>query len=370
MKTKTAILSSLLVIVTTLFLITPPLKADVNEDLHWFTIYSIVVENCGDNEYIGDVLRERRAHFRDRYLSHTYDFSASPWVTPEVREAWVQGYTGRGVTIEIRDDFQGTYSQSGGRRYYWPAHGELVQLIISGGRLGNTTFTGIAPDATIIRRDKVTGQYTAGVDIVNESNSSQYRCPINSADIIEQTQAWWDTHYLPFVGTPLYENRTFAHLENLLVIKSAGNRGADTCLPGGYCTDSSLTLLRERDHAENAILVGALRFGNNISTKAGVTRDSYVVDTTRYELVWDEDGTRRQMRFGGASAAVPTVTGKAALIRSKFPTKTGPEVATLIQQTARDLGVSGVDDHWGNGQVNLTRALLQGEPPSQCDSQE
>jgi len=59
----------------------------------------------------------------------------------------------------------------------------------------------------------------------------------------------------------------------------------------------------------------------------------------------------------GTSFSTPYVTAVAAMIKSRAPQLTPKEVANIIFITADDLGEPGVDDIWGHGLVNPTRAM-------------
>lgn len=61
--------------------------------------------------------------------------------------------------------------------------------------------------------------------------------------------------------------------------------------------------------------------------------------------------------FGGTSAACPQVAGVAALMLSVRPDLTETQVRTTLQNTARDLGVSGFDNTYGYGLVNAGAAV-------------
>jgi subtilisin family serine protease len=58
----------------------------------------------------------------------------------------------------------------------------------------------------------------------------------------------------------------------------------------------------------------------------------------------------------GTSASAPHVAGLAALLVERFGRSPGA-IRTLIQDTADDLGKSGVDPRYGKGRINVARAL-------------
>ncbi|MBL8672033.1 MAG: S8 family serine peptidase, partial [Alphaproteobacteria bacterium] len=69
---------------------------------------------------------------------------------------------------------------------------------------------------------------------------------------------------------------------------------------------------------------------------------------------FDADGYET---YSGTSQAAPHVTGAIALLMQMFPNLTPQQVVQLLFVTADDLGAAGVDDVYGNGLVNLTRAM-------------
>lgn len=65
----------------------------------------------------------------------------------------------------------------------------------------------------------------------------------------------------------------------------------------------------------------------------------------------------RYYRGSGTSFATPIVTGIASLVISKKPEFTGPQVARILKQSARDIDVPGVDQFSGFGLVDASAAL-------------
>ncbi|MDB5100225.1 MAG: peptidase [Cyanobacteria bacterium RYN_339] len=62
----------------------------------------------------------------------------------------------------------------------------------------------------------------------------------------------------------------------------------------------------------------------------------------------------------GTSMASPFVAGVAALVRSRFPRLSGVEVKRRIENTAKDLGNPGADDHFGHGRIDAAAAVAGG----------
>ena len=61
--------------------------------------------------------------------------------------------------------------------------------------------------------------------------------------------------------------------------------------------------------------------------------------------------------WSGTSMATPHVAGVAALIISHFPSWTNSDVRMDLQDTARDLGPTGWDEHYGYGKVDARENL-------------
>ena len=67
-------------------------------------------------------------------------------------------------------------------------------------------------------------------------------------------------------------------------------------------------------------------------------------------------------RVQGTSFAAPLVAATAALIRSRWPEMSAPNVINRLIRTAQDLGVRGRDDTYGYGEVNPVAALTASVP--------
>ena len=69
------------------------------------------------------------------------------------------------------------------------------------------------------------------------------------------------------------------------------------------------------------------------------------------------NNTNYTTTFNGTSAACPQVAGVAALMLSVRPDLTETQIRTTLQNTARDLGISGFDNTYGYGLVNAYAAV-------------
>lgn len=64
----------------------------------------------------------------------------------------------------------------------------------------------------------------------------------------------------------------------------------------------------------------------------------------------------------GTSMATPHVSGAVAIAREMFPRATPSELASLVLQTATDIGAPGVDDQFGWGMLNLGNLAATRDP--------
>ena len=255
------------------------------------------------------------------------------------------------MNVLVSDDFTGWAVNWNDSTYHIPSHGDHVSVIINGGRLPDSRqkFVGIAPLADVTQKQYGRNTDLDGnlidyseFDIINLSNSGGQRTV---------TQAGLDDARAYRLTRPIHS------IEKTLYVKSHGNILHD-CTIGTTCTASSLNIIADANRAAQTLLVGRIDNHNQVvSAKAGVAKDSYVVDYGAYNMHWRDSNGQRQRSFVGTSASVPTVVGKAAIIKSKFPNMNGAQLASIIKNTADDLGAPGVDDVYGHGRVNLSRAL-------------
>jgi subtilisin family serine protease len=78
--------------------------------------------------------------------------------------------------------------------------------------------------------------------------------------------------------------------------------------------------------------------------------------------IWSSvgNGGKKAADYGylsGTSMATPYVTGVAALIKGDWPYLRSDQIASVIFQTADDLGALGVDPVYGHGEVDVTKAM-------------
>ncbi|HEX5356718.1 MAG TPA: S8 family serine peptidase [Aquabacterium sp.] len=144
--------------------------------------------------------------------------------------------------------------------------------------------------------------------------------------------------------------RAVAAGNNAVVVIAAGNDSAATPnWPGHYAKESWTN--------GTILVVGAVDANKRIasfSNKAG--------DTAQYFLVAPGVSIISSYNTGyayltGTSMAAPAVSGAAALITGYWPYLRANQVASILLNTADDLGAPGVDAVYGRGMLNVNRAL-------------
>lgn len=137
----------------------------------------------------------------------------------------------------------------------------------------------------------------------------------------------------------------------VLVVVAAGNLRQDEPLhPGALADEAGLR--------GGMLVVGAVDKDGaifNQTNRAGDVESRYLVAPGVNIYSTYSDGGYR--RLTGTSMAAPHVAGAAAALKSAFPSLSMREVAEILLSTADDLGARGRDQVYGNGLVNLDRAL-------------
>ena len=232
-----------------------------------------------------------------------------------------QGYTGEDVVIDVIDWFAPGDS----------AHGDHVSDVIEY----------IAPGADIYEND-VTLHGEHELQLISDYGQDWWA----TSDIINFSGGVEGLTQSELDNDVAFVNQFLAPVSDALIVVSAGNAGL-SCSTVETCNISALTF----DEAETiSITVGALsddgKTLDNYSNLAGLTMDSYIAAP----VVETADGGR------GTSFAAPVVTGVAALIIDKFNTD-AEATRDIIFSTADDLGAPGVDPIYGNGALNVSKAL-------------
>jgi subtilisin family serine protease len=146
----------------------------------------------------------------------------------------------------------------------------------------------------------------------------------------------------------------YAQSHGVLVVAAAGNgASSEPFYPAAY--DGVLGVA--------ATVKGGARwslsnYGNYIDIAAP--------GATIYSTYW-KTGSSTYYFLNGTSMAAPAITGVAALVWSKNPALTAEAVAGILTSSAQDLGDSGWDVYYGNGQVDAYAAAQAAEATLPAD---
>jgi subtilisin family serine protease len=141
----------------------------------------------------------------------------------------------------------------------------------------------------------------------------------------------------------------YAEQKDVVVVAAAGNRGGGSLQVGAPATIPGVLTVAGLDRDEHA------------SVDASSQGVSIGVSAPAEQLVGGlPDGTYAQ--WAGSSGATPIVAGVAALIRSKWPDLSAPQVINRIISTAKDSGAPGHDPIYGFGILNAGAALTADVP--------
>ncbi len=344
------------------------------------------------------------------------------WLTPEVKAAWAQGWTGAGIKTGVMDDFTPNDTSEflqfpitlacidsvmpGGnvnlcrtqaKASLRMTHGDTVVAVLgnamsaftgkateSGNFTSSTdsgTFTGsadlavtfstpyygIAKDALVVRSDFLSYQSrTTGLFSVLREWGAGADLPsqvYNQRKVINLSMSGNSTD--EFTNKRIYDaqlafaNTSFA--PDSVYVKAAGNLSCVTSEP--TCDPINRVFYNAPTFKDKTILVGALDQAGgalaSYSNKAGNYADRFVVaDGRGAQLLSDEYEV-------GTSFAAPRVAGYIAIIRQKFPHLSAADAARVILDTAVWNPAWGVKTAatqaiYGQGEASLARALAPG----------
>ena len=143
----------------------------------------------------------------------------------------------------------------------------------------------------------------------------------------------------------------------LVIVISAGNE-FDTDPTNAVNPDLLAQIARDPIARGQVIIAGATDSNQQIaafSNRAGNSAAYYLTALGVRVRAPDESGTA--FLWSGTSFAAPVVSGAVALLAQAFPTLTGKQIVDLLLRTTTDLGATGVDTIYGNGELNIERAF-------------
>ncbi|MFN3538192.1 MAG: S8 family serine peptidase, partial [Brevundimonas sp.] len=269
---------------------------------------------------------------------------------------------GAGVTVGVVD-FSTPYRLDGlrgstGGDYLNINHGLAVASLISADMDGQGVM-GVAPDVAIHLANPFDGTLTASWQSVASAVEQVGR----QANIINLSLGVPNWTFHP-QWEDVFSTLTLQRRGNdILFVFAAGN--------DGVAQSENINWTRVGG-VENLIVVGSVNPAGEISSfsnrpgEACLTisgtcpeghrlMDRFIVAPG--ELILVPDGEGGLVRMSGTSFAAPLVAGAAALVKGHWNWLQPGDVATVLLETARDLGAVGVDPVYGRGMLDIDAAF-------------
>ena len=266
-----------------------------------------------------------------------------------------QGYSGT-VSVEIVDASGNKYTtQAEIAGYDYNGHGTATSSLI-GASLNNTGVVGIAFESTVIPikignsilsvYDAIDGAklaYTRGATIVNQSIEMTKGITVDKVVVDgykELTKA--GVSFVTAAGNSGLDCKTVGNCNSLAVLPWVSGNSDMLTQPGAW------------------IVVGALNSTNTDiatwSNRAGIMKDNFIMAPGSSVITAGlADGSTSSK--SGTSFAAPIVSGTMALLQQKWPRLSGAQQWDIMKRTATDMGVSGVDEVYGWGALNVDKAF-------------
>lgn len=261
------------------------------------------------------------------------------WMSPDVADAWTQGYKGQKTTITIVDDFTSSSKFGGnlGTGSLVQRHGEWTRLEASM----------IAPLATMKSHSFYSGKAVSlatGLNVLNLSYGMYAK----------------GTYSLNQIGWSAQESSiiNYAKYGKAVIVKAAGNDAVAIGSSNAAGKKDFLNLALVG--TQSAIYVGALTKNGTVANPAGLASYSNKAGTNTavqsHFLVVGVDSSKTGL--AGTSFAAPIISGYAAILGSKFTTATPTQITNQLLNTARkDTLLNYSAATYGMGEASLGRAL-------------
>ncbi|WP_299085873.1 S8 family peptidase [uncultured Ruegeria sp.] len=319
---------------------------------------------------------DRPADFRTPEFNRNYGLSLI-----EADERYAKGGQGQGVKISILDtgidvnnrdflgkiDFQNSYSYFGnpsiisdtgghgthvagiaaGRKDGRGTHGVAFrsELVIFKGIRGNDNESSTIQD---VWADALNRSIDAGAHVMNNSwvyvDGNNVTIPITDFTSRSQLQA--------YLGPATINALNRAKSADLISVVAAGNHSqTDVAVNAGI----PHLMPKYNGYFIAAVAVDQNKQIAGFSNRCGVAKD-FCLAAPGVGIISTRNGGG-VVAFDGTSQAAPHVTGGYALLKSQWPELTAPQISQIMFDTADDLGEPGVDEIYGQGFLNLSRAM-------------
>lgn len=275
-----------------------------------------------------------------------------------------RGYHGKGAIVAVLDTgVRGTHNElknelvsttrmfdASTGTYVTPTdghgHGTHVAGIV-GGSTGNGKSYGIAPDAKILPI-KVFSSSTWTASSAALASGLRVATATPGVSVINLSLGATGSLGSGFET----ELRNTINADKLVVVAAGNSGGANPQWPARYA--------KETWAKGQIIAVGAVDSKNVIasfSNRAGDTANWFIVAPGTSVLNAGNSSNTSYVYMNGTSMAAPIVAGAAALLEGAWPHLKAGEVASILFQTATDLGAPGIDAVYGWGLLNVDRAM-------------
>lgn len=261
------------------------------------------------------------------------------WMSPEIGDAWRQGFQGQGTSLTIIDSFSGERLTGNiGYGVQSRAHGFFTseQAIMTAPRAGLRLHD--------LSNNRVVALNKRQLNVLNLSYG------MFGADGLVQGDIVWGARE----GSIL----SYARSGAAVVVKAAGN---DSVAVGtASATGDKDYLAAGLIGAGSAIFVGALDRHGTVEEKATITRYSNVAgEDARVQDQFLLVGVRTDLTgLSGTSFAAPIVSGYAAVLGSKFTGASPVQITNRLLETARTDTINDYDRAvHGRGEASIGRAL-------------
>lgn len=303
------------------------------------------------------------------YDTAEYRASVGP-VSMNALAAYSRSATGAGVTVGVIDSGIDLQSEEFGSRIHpgsrdtagnntvddEDGHGTAVAFTIAGRRNDAGTH-GVAFDARLLalRADR------PGSCASEEEGNDETGCRFGDAAIALalDTARTNGARVVNLslggdgIGSQVLAAIDRATAAGVILVFSAGNDGEAE--PGSFASTPALNASIARGLIVISGSVGTTDQISSFSNRAGAARNVYL--TAVGERVRAPNHENTPFLWSGTSFSAPQISGAIALIAQAFPNLSGQQIVNLLFETARDAGAVGIDEIYGRGVLDLTRAF-------------